>query len=127
MLAFDGNTAPYLQYAYARISGIFEKGEVNPTDCKVPPVLNTAVEHQLAVHLLRFQEVIEQVATDAKPHYLCAYLYELTVRFMRFYEQCPILSETGSTKDGRLTLCARTGATLKTGLATLGIRVLTTM
>ena len=127
MLAFDGNTAPYLQYAYARISSIFEKGNIDMGQCSEPLRLDTEVERQLAVHLLRFQEVVEQVVADAKPHYLCSFLYELTVRFMRFYEHCPILSEEPQIRDGRLTLCSRTAATLKTGLDALGIRVLTRM
>ena len=127
MLAFEGNTAPYLQYAYARISGIFEKGNIDISQCSAPPRFDTEVERQLAVHLLRFQEVVEQVVADAKPHYLCSFLYELTVRFMRFYEQCPILSEEPKIRDGRLTLCSRTAATLKAGLGALGIRVLTRM
>ena len=127
MLAFDGNTAPYLQYAFARIAGIFEKAGIERDACHAAPQLSEEVEHQLAVQLLRFQEVIEQVVADAKPHYLCAYLYELTVRFMRFYEQCPILSEAEPTRAGRLTLCSRTAATLETGLGALGIRVLTQM
>lgn len=127
MLAFDGNTAPYLQYAYARISSVFEKGNIDRTQCSEPPRLDTEVERQLAVHLLRFQEVVEQVVADAKPHYLCSFLYELTVRFMRFYEQCPILSEEPSIRDGRLTLCSRTATTLETGLNALGIRVLARM
>lgn len=127
MLAFDGNTAPYLQYAYARISGIFEKGDIDIAQCNAPTRLDSEVERQLAVHLLRFQEVIEQVVADAKPHYLCSYLYDLTVRFMRFYEQCPILSEEASIRDGRLTLCRRTAETLETGLGALGIQVLDRM
>ena len=127
MLAFDGNTAPYLQYAYARISGIFEKGDFDRAQCTEPPQLDSEVERQLAVYLLRFQEVVEQVVDDAKPHYLCSFLYELTVRFMRFYEQCPILSEEPSIRDGRLTLCNRTAEVLKTGLGALGIRVLERM
>ena len=127
MLAFDGNTAPYLQYAYARISSVFEKGNIDSTQCSEPPLLDSEVERQLAVHLLRFQEVVEQVVKDAKPHYLCSYLYELTVRFMRFYEQCPILSEEPPIRNGRLTLCSRTATTLKTGLGALGIRVLARM
>ena len=127
MLAFDGNTAPYLQYAYARIAGIFEKGNIDITQCTASPRLDLEVERQLAVYLLRFQEVVEQVVTDAKPHYLCSFLYELTVRFMRFYEQCPILSEEPSIKDGRLTLCRRTAETLNTGLGALGIKVLERM
>ena len=126
-LSFDGNTAPYLQYAYARIWSIFEKGRVDINDCRTAPHLSTREEHQLAIHLLRFQEVVEQVIADAKPHYMCAYLYELTVRFMRFYENCPILTADDSIKSGRLTLCSRTAEALQTGLDALGIRVLTRM
>ena len=127
MLAFDGNTAPYLQYAYARIAGIFEKGNIDRDECTTRPQLTTEIERQLAVQLLRFQEIVENVATDAKPHYLCSFLYELTVRFMRFYEECPILDEEASVRDGRLALCNRTATTLETGLGALGIRTLAHM
>lgn len=127
MLAFDGNTAPYLQYAFARVSSLFERSGISQNECVYPIKLNSETERQLAVQLLRFQEVIEHVAADAKPHYLCAYLYELTVRFMRFYEQCPILSEADDVKLGRLTLCNRTAETLRTGLDALGIRVMKRM
>ena len=127
MLSFDGNTAPYLQYAFARVSSLFEKSGVKQSECEYPIELNTETERQLGVQLLRFQEVLEQVATDAKPHHLCAYLYELTVRFMRFYEQCPILSEADAVKLSRLALCNRMATTLQTGLDALGIRVLKRM
>ena len=128
MLALDGNTAPYLLYAYARINSIFARGEIQPSECDGTITLVEASEHDLAVQLLKLQEVLETVLEDAKPHYLCAYLYDLTVRFMRFYEACPILNAPdASIKSSRLAICARTAETLKVGFSGLGITPLTRM
>ena len=126
MLSLDGNTAPYLQYAYARICGIFDRAGRELNDAEQQPTLTTT-ERALALTLLRFQETIDSVVRDAKPHYLCSYLYDLTVSFMRFYESCPILNSDESTREGRLTLCSRTANTLRTGLKSLGIDVLEQM
>jgi arginyl-tRNA synthetase len=121
MLAFEGNTAPYLQYAYTRIRSIFRRGAVDPDSLSGTPRIETREAHQLAVQLLRFQEVTEQVAAEGFPHLLCSYLYDLATLFMRFYEACPILTADADLRDGRLQLCARTAATLRTGLGLLGI------
>jgi arginyl-tRNA synthetase len=121
MLSFDGNTAPYLQYAYARIQSIFRRGGVDPEALEGDIRLPDPHERKLAVELLRFSEVVEQVAEDVHPHHLCAYLFELAAVFMRFYEACPILTGDASSRPGRLALCRRTAQTLKTGLGLLGI------
>ena len=127
MLALDGNTAPYLLYAYARIHSVFTRGQIDPGECTGKSVLTTDEEHDVALQLLRFQETLEQVIRDVKPHILCAYLYELTVRFMRFYESCPILKSEPEIKSSRLALCARTAQTLQIGFSCLGIQSLTRM
>ena len=127
MLALDGNTAPYLLYAYARIHSVFTRGQIDPRECTGKPALTTDEEHDVALQLLRFQETLEQVIRDVKPHILCAYLYELTVRFMRFYESCPILKSEPEIKASRLALCARTAQTLQIGFRCLGIQSLTRM
>ena len=120
MLAFDGNTAPYLQYAYARIQSVFEKGGLREADALTGRAAIAAPEeHALALRLARFQEIVEQVAATAMPHHLCAYLYELATTFTRFYEQCPVLASDA--RESRLLLLGRTAATLRTGLGLLGI------
>ncbi len=84
MLSFDGNTAPYLQYAYTRIRSVFRRGDVNEADVGGALALTAPEEHALAVILLRLQETLEQVAADCLPHLLCGYLYEVATLFMRF-------------------------------------------
>jgi len=121
MLSFDGNTAPYLQYAYTRIVSLFRRGEVDPTSLDAEVRLDTPQERALALALVRFQEVIDVVAADALPHHLCTYLHDLAARYMQFYERCPVLAETGATRASRLALCRRTADTLKYGLSLLGI------
>jgi arginyl-tRNA synthetase len=129
MLAMDGNTAPYLQYAYARIQSIFRKSAADapcaagvltgasPADA----ALNTPQELSLAKHLLRLGEVLELVARELKPHHLCNYLYELSARFSGFYEHCPVLQSQEPTRTHRLALCRLTADTLGLGLDLLGI------
>ena len=122
MLSFDGNTSLYLQYAYARIQSIFRKynasieGEIVITD---------ALEHRLAVMLLRFEDVLQRTANMATPHQLTTYLYELATLFMRFYEQNPILKEDvdAQIRVSRLQLANLTAKTIKQGLNILGIQV----
>ena len=124
MLSFDGNTAPYLQYAYSRIQSIFRRGQVD-VDQLVgsSPQLELAAEEEraLGVILLRLQEVLEQVAREGFPHYLCAWLYELATAFMRFYEACPILNADEPVRSSRLNLCRVTADRLSLGLSLLGI------
>ncbi|MBX3705431.1 MAG: arginine--tRNA ligase [Pseudomonadales bacterium] len=127
MLAFEGNTAPYLQYACTRIQSIFRRGEVTPETLPVRPAIDERAERQLAVLLVRFQEIVEQVAEDGCPHLLCGYLYELSTAFMRFYEACPILNADAGVRASRLRLCARTGDTLRLGLGLLGIETVERM
>jgi arginyl-tRNA synthetase len=121
MLSFDGNTAPYLQYAYSRIQSIFRRGDLNEASLTADVLLTDDAERALAVILLRLQEVLEQVAREGFPHLLCAWLYELATAFMRFYEACPILNTEEPSRSSRLTLCRITSERLAIGLGLLGI------
>ena len=127
MLSFDGNTAPYLLYAYSRIRSVFRRGDVDEDALSGTIALAAPEEHALAVTLLRFQETLEAVAADGYPHLLCGYLYDLAVQFMRFYEACPILTAAGDVRDSRLLLCRRTARTLESGLNLLGIETIERM
>ncbi len=125
MLSFEGNTAPYLQYAYTRIRSVFRKTDGTPG----PVEITCPQEEQLALKLLRFGEVVEQVAQKGMPHLLCTYLYELSGLFMSFYESCPV-NRSGieeKIRSSRLSLCAATAGVVKTGLSLLGISVLEKM
>ncbi|HEY8385283.1 MAG TPA: arginine--tRNA ligase, partial [Porticoccaceae bacterium] len=93
MLSFEGNTAPYLQYAYTRIRSIFRRAGVDASSIDQPLLITEAREKQLAMKLLQFDATLNQVAEEALPHILCNYLYELASAFMAFYEHCPILKE----------------------------------
>ena len=121
MLSFEGNTAPYLQYAYTRIRSIFRRANTTAVELEGVITIQTPPERALCLSLSRFQEVLEQVAGDVYPHHLCSYLYDLASVFMRFYEACPILSEADDVKTSRLLLADRTAITLKKGLELLGI------
>ncbi|MPN02628.1 Arginine--tRNA ligase [bioreactor metagenome] len=128
MLALSGNTAPYLQYAYARIQSIFRKGNFQPGQCAGKVQLREAQEIALARHLLNFGLILEAVAEEYRPNFLCNYLYELAGHFTAFYENCPVLkAEDEQVKASRLVLCHLTGAVLKQGLEVLGIEVLEQM
>lgn len=121
MLALDGNTAPYLQYAYVRIQSIFRKAGTPAAQGDI--VLAHPAELDLAKHLLRFPETLHATLADSKPNWLTGYLYELAGKFSVFYDNCPVLQSTDPTKSSRLTLCHHTAATLKQGLHLLGIEV----
>lgn len=125
MLSFEGNTAPYLQYAYTRVQSVFRKA--GEWDATAPTVLTEPLEKQLAAELLKFEDVLQSVADTAYPHYLAAYLYQISTLFSRFYEACPILKSEGATRNSRLQLAKLTGDTLKQGLELLGIDVLDVM
>ena len=125
MLSFEGNTAPYLQYAYTRVQSVFRKA--GEWDATAPTVLTEPLEKQLAAELLKFEDVLQSVADTAYPHYLAAYLYQTATLFSRFYEACPILKAEGATRNSRLQLAKLTGDTLKQGLELLGIDVLDVM
>ncbi|MGH7213636.1 MAG: arginine--tRNA ligase, partial [Tepidisphaeraceae bacterium] len=120
MLAMDGNTAPYLQYAYARIKSIFRKSGGMPA-LAGGLELGTPYELSLAKHVLRLGEVIDLVARELKPHHLTNYLYELATKFSSFYENCPVLQSDEPTRSSRLLLCDVTARTMATGLGLLGI------
>jgi len=126
MLALDGNTAPYLLYAYARIRSIFRRANLAP-DARYPVVVSAAEEKALALKLLQFTEVVETLAQDCLPNQLCLYLYELSGIFMRFYEACPVLKAISPERESRLGLCQLSALTLKQGLELLGITPLEQM
>lgn len=126
MLSFEGNTAPYLQYAYSRISSIFKKaGDLKPGKI----VISHEVEEELANKLLAFNDAVQSVGAKALPNLLCNYIFELSNLFMRFYEACPILKDgvNVETKVSRLALCELTAKVIKQGLNLLGINVMEQM
>lgn len=129
LLSFDGNTAPYLQNAYVRISAIFRKGNIKLDEIKQTQiVLTTEMEHILAVKLLGLSDLLQCVAEDLALHRLCDYLYDLAATYHRFYEHCPILSTTDQQiRNSRLLLSDITARTLHLGLDLLGIRTLEQM
>jgi arginyl-tRNA synthetase len=127
MLSFEGNTAPYLQYAFTRIQSIFNKAGEFDEQASID--INDEAEKALAVKLLQYQDALEIVAVEATPHVLCTYLYELASLYMKFYEACPILKD-GVAEDvraSRLQLSALTQKTLGHGLGCLGIQTLDKM
>ncbi len=125
MLSFEGNTAPYLQYAYARIQSIFRKAGTINTSASI--IIEEPSERQLASKLLQLTEAVEAVAKDGTPNILCNYLYELSGNFMTFYEACPIMKADENIKQSRLKLSQLTANTLKVGLDLLGIDVMERM
>ena len=129
MLALQGNTASYLQYAYARIASIRRKAAaesaVNPNTSSI--ILGTPEELALAKHLLNFGLTLEAVADEYRPNYLCNYLYELAGNFTGFFENCPVLKAEEPTRSSRLALCDLTARVLKKGLETLGIETVEQM
>lgn len=128
MLSFEGNTAPYMQYAYTRVASIFKRAEIDENTLTQPITLVQSHEKQLALRLVQFDETIMQVAREGTPHVMCAYLYDLAQTFSGFYENCPILSaEDENTRQSRLKLARLTAITLKQGLDTLGIETVDRM
>jgi len=127
LLALSGNTAPYLQYAYARIRSIFRKGNIEPHTIKSPITLNEPQELALARHLLNFGLVLEAAADEYRPNFLCNYLYELAGLFTGFYENCPVLKADEPLRSSRLLLCDLTARLLQQGLDILGIQTLDQM
>jgi arginyl-tRNA synthetase len=129
MLSFEGNTAPYLQYAYTRVKSIFRNAQQDMDTYQTAVSVASIQEHDLVVKLMQFDEVLESVCKEATPHIMCTYLYEVASLFMRFYEANPVLKPEVSEKDknSRLGLCALTAKTLKAGLDILGIDTLEAM
>ncbi|GAB4225175.1 MAG: arginine--tRNA ligase [Stanieria sp.] len=129
MLALQGNTAPYLLYAYVRVQGISRKGEIDfeklGTDTKI--VLAESTELVLAKHILQLGEIIQEVERELLPNRLCLYIYELSQKFNQFYESCPILQVEEPLRTSRLILANLTARTLKLGLSLLGIPVVERM
>jgi arginyl-tRNA synthetase len=129
MLSLQGNTAPYLLYAYVRIQGISRKGNIDFENlgANTKILLQEAAELTLAKHILQLSEILKTVEEDLLPNRLCDYLYELSKKFNQFYEQCPVLQASENERTSRLVLCDVTARTLKLGLSLLGISVLERM
>jgi arginyl-tRNA synthetase len=129
MLALQGNTAPYMLYAYVRIQGISRKGQIDfeqlGADAKI--LLQEETELTLAKHLLQLSEILSYVESDLLPNYLCQYLFELSQKFNQFYDRCPVLAAEEPLRTSRLVLCDLTARTLKLGLSLLGISVIERM
>jgi arginyl-tRNA synthetase len=126
MLAMDGNTAPYLQYAYARIRSIFRKAGLDAAP-SAAVVLREPAERALVVQLLAFEGVVDAVGRTLEPHRLCVYLYDVATAFSAFYEACPVLLAEPAVRDSRLVLCELTARTLAVGLGLLGIETVKRM
>jgi len=129
MLSLQGNTAPYMLYAYVRIQGISRKGNIDwqQLETDIQLVLEAEEELVLAKHLLQLQVILEEVAQDLLPNRLCQYLFELSQKFNQFYEQCAVVKAEEPQRTSRLALCDLTAKTLKLGLSLLGISVLERM
>jgi arginyl-tRNA synthetase len=132
MLAMTGNTATYMQYAHARVRGIFIKGKSQlGTATGTSPaavILSQPAERALALAALQFAEALDSVLSDYRPNQLTAYLYDLANRFSTFYEHCPVLkAESAELLHSRLTLCDLTAKVLRQGLSLLGIEVVERM
>ncbi|EBV6930161.1 arginine--tRNA ligase [Salmonella enterica subsp. enterica serovar Bredeney] len=129
MLAFEGNTAPYMQYAYTRVLSVFRKADIDEQAlASAPVIISEDREAQLAARLLQFEETLTVVAREGTPHVMCAYLYDVAGLFSGFYEHCPILSaENDAVRNSRLKLAQLTAKTLKLGLDTLGIETVERM
>lgn len=133
LLALQGNTAPYMLYAYARVRSIYRKaadrlGVDASAAADAPLTLVEPAERALALCLVRLREAIDQVAAELTPNVLCGYLYDLAGDFMRFYETCPVLdAPDDATRRSRLRLCDLSARTLKLGLGLLGIEVVERM
>ncbi len=124
MLAMDGNTAPYLQYAHARVRSIFRRsGEDAPEPDGAPVTIGDPAERALTLDLLSFDEVVRSTAELSAPHRLCTYLFGLASTFTTFYERCPVLrADTAEQRRSRLVLCDMTARVLRSGLGQLGIQ-----
>jgi arginyl-tRNA synthetase len=124
MLSLDGNTAPYMQYAYARIRSIFRRGgheaETHRSDA-APIALESPQELALAKAVLRFPEALDRALDDYRPNVLAAYLYDLAGAFTAFYDACPVIQSAEPVRSNRLKLCDLAARVIQRGLALLGI------
>ncbi len=131
MLAMNGNTATYMQYAYARVRSIFRRGEIDIDTLRARGTslsLAASAERALARQILRFSEALDQTVSDYRPNQLTAYLFELANSYSTFFEQCPVLkAESPELRDSRLLLCDLTARTIRQGLELLGIGVVEQM
>ena len=131
MLAMNGNTATYMQYAYARVRSIFARGQVEIDALRAsgaPIVLGTPAERAVAVELVQFGEALDLVRADYQPNQLTSYLFDLANRYSTFFEQCPVLrADTDELRTSRLLLCDLTARTIRCGLELLGIDVVDKM
>lgn len=127
MLSFEGNTAPYLQYAFTRIRSIFRRAGLNSSTLEGKIRLSEIAEQKLAIKLLQFGESIDSVVEECLPNLLCSYLYELAGLFMSFYEACPVLKADEPARSSRLLLCSITAETIRKGLELLGIETVEKM
>ncbi|NEZ58554.1 arginine--tRNA ligase [Adonisia turfae] len=128
MLALQGNTAPYMLYAYVRVQGISRKGNIDFTQLGDAPIfLEDDSELALAKHLLELDTTVMEVARDLYPNRLCQYLFELSQKFNQFYDRCSVLQAEEPQRTSRLMLCDLTARTLKLGLSLLGMPVLERM
>ena len=121
MLSFYGNTAPYLQYSYARVKSIFRRAEIDESKLGGRIEIAEPAERALAVKIVQFGEVVDTVARECYPNALCNYLYELAELYMKFYEHCPVLRSEESVRASRLLLCQMTARIIARGLDLLGI------
>ena len=128
MLSMEGNSAPYMQYAYARVRSIFRKGQADAGAAQAAPIqIAEPAERALALKLVQFDEAVQVVAADCLPNALCSYLYDLAGTFMGFYESCPVLKADEPTRSSRLALCDLTARVIRKGLELLGIEVIEQM
>lgn len=131
MLAMNGNTATYMQYAYARVLSIFARGDVDIAALRASGGtidLAHPAERALALAILQFSEALDQTAAEYRPNFLTAYLFELANKYSTFFEQCPVLkAPDDATRTSRLLLCDLTARTLRQGLELLGIAVVDKM
>jgi len=131
MLAMNGNTATYMQYASARVRSIFRRGNVDVESLRAAMprlLLSTPAERRLAVELLRFGEALDLMVEDYRPNQLTSYLFELANHYSTFFEACPVLrAETAELRQSRLVLCDITARTIARGLELLGIEVVERM
>jgi arginyl-tRNA synthetase len=122
MLAFDGNTAPYLQYAHARICSIFRRAGLDRGDVRGSPITPAEPqERELAQRLLAYPNVLADTLTSYSPHKLCTFLFDLAQDFTAFYEHCPVMKADEPVRTSRLALCDVTARTLEHALGLLGI------
>ena len=131
MLATDGNTATYMQYAYARCRAIFRKGQLDDSRFRTTPpnvIITTPAERGLCLQLLRFEETLLAAAAEYVPHLITGYLWELSKAFSGFFENCPVLTaETPELRDSRLLLVDVTGRVIQKSLSLLGIKTVEQM